>query len=458
VGSRSHLFASLVFVSATVIGCASPRPHEIAEALQPLLSDNAIAPVSSAVWADVGRFYAQTSRVPVWVNHRGATARGATAIDVLRSAPKHGLEPEDYGLDKLLNADKHIKDTDTRGAERLREIAELEIRITAALLAIGRDVALGRPELSQTIPDWKPQRKSPDFVASLNTAVKGDLKSWLDVIRPKHPEYAALQKALADLREKGEQDDAQLRQVALNLNRWRLLPDDLGERHFMVNIPQYELMAREHGKPVLNIRVIVGSDDNRTPIFGKEMETVVFSPYWNIPESIAGNETAPAIARDPGYLDKQGIDVLRVSRRGTEIVDSSEVDFSDPETVKDLVFRQRPGPRNALGFVKFLFPNPYNVYLHDTPSDRLFTRQRRALSHGCIRVEEPERLARYVLRDQPEWDGPRIAEAMASGVEKHVRLRDKIPVHIVYFTATVDEGGALRFLPDIYSYDKIALR
>ncbi len=290
----------------------------------------------------------------------------------------------------------------------------------------------------------------PDLIAALSAAVD-DPNTFVEAVRPPHPEYAALQKALDDLhgqREKGgwvkvrsARSDAELRQrlqasghlqeggdlaaavksfqelhglpttsvvdkatldalnvpldsrleqVALNLQRWRWMPDDLGERHFFVNIPHFHLVAREAGKAVMDIRVVVGKPGNNTPIFSEDMETVVFSPYWNIPDTIAGDETAPAAARDPGYLARQGIEILRVSGSDTQTVDASDVDWDNPAALKGLAFRQRPGAGNALGHVKFLFPNSHNVYLHDTPADALFAKPGRAFSHGCVRVEEPE--------------------------------------------------------------------
>jgi murein L,D-transpeptidase YcbB/YkuD len=199
----------------------------------------------------------------------------------------------------------------------------------------------------------------------------------------------------------------------------------------------------------MDIRVVVGKQGNETPIFSDEMEVVVFSPYWNIPDSIKQGETAPAMMRDPGYLDRNNMEILRGSRR----VDPASVNWSDPGELRQLAIRQRPGANNALGHVKFLFPNDYDVYLHDTPADSLFQRQGRAFSHGCIRVEEPEVLANYVLEGYSEWDAARIKNAMYSGDERHVKLKEKIPVHITYFTAWVDENGGLHFQPDIYGYD-----
>jgi murein L,D-transpeptidase YcbB/YkuD len=381
--------------------------------------------------------------------------------------------------------------------------------MTASLVAFGRDIAIGRQHGDA---NWKARRAAPDLVAAVTKAADNP-DVFVDLVRPPHAEYAALQKALDDLNGQKEKGgwvkvpsakainklrnrlaasghitgddlhaavksfqelhalpatgivddktlaalnvplDWRIRQVAINLQRWRYMPGDLGERHFIINIPYFHLIARESGKPVMDIRVVVGKPGNNTPIFSEDMETVVFSPYWNIPDTIAESETAPAVARDPDYLARQGIEVLRVSSTGTETVDASNVDWDSADALKGLVFRQKPGDGNALGHVKFLLPNPYSVYLHDTPADALFARPGRAFSHGCVRVEEPETLARYVLRDYPEWNDDAIFAAMRSGVEKHVKLKKKIPVHITYFTAWVDENGGLHFQPDIYGYD-----
>ena len=517
---------ALTISLAIALACASrPRPHEVAPALEALVSGKPLPRVEPDIWTDVRAFYTQREHMPAWVNQRRPAERAAAAIAVLQTARQHGLDG-DYGAADLLAMSQAVEAIDKESPERLRHNAEFDARLTAALLALARDVAIGR----RPAPQIKARRKAPDYLAALTKIADGDPKDFVAMVRPPHPEYAALQQALDALhgqKEKGgwprvpgvakpgstgpgvaalrqrlaisghlkadpaasdsyDDDvtaavrsfqelhaikatgvvepqtlaalnvplDARIRQVALNLQRWRGMPDDLGERHFMVNVPYFHLVAREHGKAVMDIRVVVGKPGNNTPLFSDEMETVVFSPYWNIPESIAQGETLPAMARDPSYLERQNIEILRVGARG-ESVDPEDVDWNDAEGLKDYAFRQKPGAGNALGHVKFLFPNPHNVYLHDTPADNLFGRPTRAFSHGCVRVEEPEVLAKYVLRDVPQWDEASIANAMYSGVEKHIALKSKIPVHIVYFTAWVDENGGLHFQPDIYGYDQL---
>ena len=519
------LLLPLVVLALLACACAKKdtTPQVIA-AIQQTVAGKAVSASTADAWNDVREFYKQRENKAAWVNDRFTEERAADALNVLRSAVDHGLNPADYDEADIVKLHAEIAALPKEAPNRLEKLAAFEARVTSALLALGRDVALGRTRPSETVGQWKAKRQSPDLAGTLAKAADGDVKNWLDTVRPPHAEYAALQKAYVDLRgqkEKGGwpavpaglkpgkshagvvalrqrlaasgqlkgdvtsqmydeelktavkafQDlhsikatgivdeatrtvmnvpiDARLDQVALNLDRWRWMPDDLGDRHFFVNIPYYHLIAREHGKPVMDIRVVVGKPGNETPIFSDEMEVVVFSPYWNIPDSIKQGETAPAVMRDPGYLDRNNIEILRGSKR----VSAASVNWGDPGELRQLAFRQRPGANNALGHVKFLFPNDYDVYLHDTPADSLFQRQGRAFSHGCVRVEEPEVLAKYVLRGYSEWDEPRILQAMHSGDERHVKLNEKIPVHITYFTAWVDQNGGLHFQPDIYGYD-----
>ena len=237
-----------------------------------------------------------------------------------------------------------------------------------------------------------------------------------------------------------------VREVELAMERWRWLPRKLGERHVLVNIPTFELMARDHGRTEVAMRVVTGKPNTATPTFSDTMETVVFSPYWHVPPSILANEVRPKLRSDPDYLARQNMELVR----NGETVDPWSVDPDDPA----LAVRQRPGAGNALGQVKFLFPNRFDVYLHDTPADALFARDARAFSHGCVRLEQPQALAEWLLGSQAPWTTDSIAAAMQSGNERHVALAQKVPVHIVYQTAWVDDDGTLRFVPDVYARDE----
>ena len=240
--------------------------------------------------------------------------------------------------------------------------------------------------------------------------------------------------------------DHKIRMIELNMERWRWLPDTMPARYLLVNVPDFRLEAHENGKNVMDMRVVVGAPDNKTPIFADEMTHVVFSPYWNVPPGIAEEETIPRAAGDPGFITRNNMEVVGASG---EVIDPYAVDWSN---AKGFRIRQRPGSGNALGGVKFIFPNNFDVYLHDTNATTLFDRIERGLSHGCVRVEEPHKLAQYVLRDIPEWTPEAIDAAMKSGEEKHVKITTPIPVYILYKTAWVHEGG-VRFLKDLYGYD-----
>jgi L,D-transpeptidase YcbB len=238
-----------------------------------------------------------------------------------------------------------------------------------------------------------------------------------------------------------------IQQLALNLERWRWLPADLGNRHILVNIPEYRLEVWDHGQVPLSMRVVVGKKDTPTPIFTDDMTHVVFSPYWNVPPDIVKNETVPQALRDPAFLARTNMEVLD---KGGNPVDPASIDSAD---ISEYRFRQRPGASNSLGLVKFMFPNQFNVYLHDTPADSLFARATRSFSHGCVRVEQPDKLAEYVLADQPSWTVDRIKEAMSGGQETTVKLSKVLPVYLGYWTARVSADGILQFRDDLYGVD-----
>ncbi len=238
-----------------------------------------------------------------------------------------------------------------------------------------------------------------------------------------------------------------IQQLALNLERWRWLPADLGDRHILVNVPEYHLEVWDQGKVPLSMRVVVGKKDTPTPIFNDDMTYLVLAPYWNVPPDIVKSETVPQALRDPAFLERTDMEVL--DREGNPVEPSS----IDMESVGEYRFRQRPGASNSLGLVKFMFPNQYNVYLHDTPADSLFARATRSFSHGCVRLEQPEKLAQYVLADQPSWTPDRISQAMHSGAETTVKLSRSLPVYLGYWTARVSADGILQFRDDLYGVD-----
>ena len=244
-------------------------------------------------------------------------------------------------------------------------------------------------------------------------------------------------------------------QIEVNLERWRWLPQDLGQRYIIVNIANFELDVVEDNKEVLTMYTIVGKTYRRTPVFSGKMTYLVLSPYWHVPPGIATKDILPAVRKDINYLAKKNIKVFSGWGESTQSIDPTTIDWSTVKA-KNLSyrFRQEPGPDNALGDVKFMFPNQFNVYIHDTPTKELFQKTERGFSSGCIRIQKPIELAEYVLRDDPNWTREKINSTINKRVEQTVRFQEPIPVHILYWTAWVNEAGQLNFRNDIYERDK----
>ena len=244
-------------------------------------------------------------------------------------------------------------------------------------------------------------------------------------------------------------------QLILNMERWRWLPKRFEPSYLLVNIPEYTLHVIEENKEAFNMRVIVGKVLHETPVFSDKLEYVVLAPYWNVPFSIIDKELRGKLAANPNYLDRLDMEVVKGYGRKAEVIDPGSVDWANvtQETFK-YTLRRRPGPKNDLGDVKFIFPNSNDIYLHDTPHDELFSQSNRSFSHGCVRLAEPMKLASYLLRDRPEWDQQTILDTVATRREKYITLKEKLPVYLVYFTAWADEAGRPHFRDDIYGLDK----
>ena len=221
-----------------------------------------------------------------------------------------------------------------------------------------------------------------------------------------------------------------LQQILINMERIRWVSIGANDDYLLVNIPEFRLHVIEKGKQQFEMNVIVGKEITNTGIFTARLKYIVFSPYWNVPASILVKEIQPALRKNKNYLAAN-----HMEWNGSGV-------------------RQKPGPWNALGLVKFLFPNNFGMYMHDTPTKYLFEKEKRTFSHGCIRIAEPKKLAQYILRNEPAWDSSKITAAMNAGKEQYVTLKQNLPVFIAYFTAWVDQYGKLNFRNDVYGYDK----
>jgi murein L,D-transpeptidase YcbB/YkuD len=444
-----------VLALAATMACGQNDRQEYADALKKAAAATprwvARDKLGARLWAIERKFYADRQYLPAWIDGDDPTSQLDELMESLRDANVHGLDPTTYGYSDLAATRAKADEAWIGASFEKEQIPELDLRLTYAFLLHAADLLGWRSSPRDVDRNWLPSPKKADLAKELRTALEGDgVRKVLTALAPAHPQYTGLQAALVRTRKEGA-ERATIDKIEMNLERWRWVPRDLGERHILINVPSYQMQVIEGTTPVLAMRVIVGAPDTPTPLFSDQMTYVVFSPYWNIPEKILREETLPKLAEDPDYLSRNNIEVVGTSG---EVVDPSDVDWNDTEASGGFRFRQTPGPENALGLVKFIFPNNFSVYLHDTPTDALFHKEKRTLSHGCIRVEKPVALAEYVLRDKAQWTPERIRAAMDSQEERSVRLKEPIPVHIGYWTAWVEADGSVSFVDDPYGLDR----
>ena len=248
--------------------------------------------------------------------------------------------------------------------------------------------------------------------------------------------------------------------IRLNLDRIKWLNPRQPHRHIIINIPFFTLYFEENGKLIQSMRVITGKPNHPTPIFSDEVETIVLNPYWNVPKSIIQKEMIPKLLRNPYALKKQNIAIFTGWGKNAKQVDPASVNWAQYRYSKTIPYRfaQLPGRKNALGKVKFLFPNKFSVYMHDTPTKPLFKRDRRAFSHGCVRLQKPIELLKTFASFEPGVDFDKAGEILEGKKNVYMRLKEKVPVDIIYLTAWVDYDGKLQFRDDIYHYDRMQLQ
>ncbi len=350
------------------------------------------------------------------------------ALATLRAAAAAGLDWPKVDEGETLDAQA---DVEVEGAR----IAQLRARLLASGdLTSERDAAVETPALAGV------------FDPSLTAAVRRfQARHGLEVDGRVGPNtLRSLNVSLA----------ARVRQAQINLERWRWMPDDLGADHLLVNLADFSVEGTFDGEPLYWSRAVVGAPYHRTPVFSDRIEYLEINPYWNVPHSIAIRELLPKIKEDPGYLAARNYEVLPSWSETATPLDPAQIDWSRVTAANfPYRLRQRPGPQNALGRIKFMFPNRFNVYLHDTPARSLFARASRAFSHGCVRLDKPLELADILLRDAPDWTPDRIRQTVASGRRTIVSLPDPVPVHITYLTAGADMDGKLQFREDVYDRD-----
>ena len=457
--------------------------------------------------------YAPGQLAPLWVRDGRPTTQADEVIASLAAADAKGLDPADYDAAQLAAAATQLRAAEHPGADA---VGRFDVALTVSLLRFTSDASIGRIDPHALGYGLQLEPKTIDLPALIvELAADPNPGQRLAALDPPLPIYARLSEALTRYRDIAAHNDLppipdmpklrpggsdpgvpamrarlhaygdlpadartpsdpkhydpalvsavkrfqyrhgldhdgvigagtlhalqvppaqRVRQIELAMERLRWLPDHLPERFLLINIPEFRLrgFGDAEFKPRVEMGVVVGSstDKTETPVLNADMRYLIFRPYWLVPTSIAEKEILPKADRDPAYLGRQNMELVNGR------------------------LRQKPGPTNSLGLLKFILPNRFHVYLHDTPSKALFQRTRRDFSHGCIRVADPPALAEFVLDGQPGWDRERIVEAMKSGPDNHrVNLRTPVPVYVFYTTAFVEPDGQIAFFDDIYGHD-----
>ena len=392
----------------------------------------------------VEAFYRGRDFVPLWVNAAGALQSTREAVDFLHGVAADGLDPKDNPTPTFADRDP------TR-------LAADELTLTNSIATFVRHASTGRVAFSRVSGSIYFDLKPPDLQQVLEKiASSRDVAATLDSFNPQQAQYKELKAALARARKTGDANvviparthqnggsqskaaGVSIDAILANMERWRWLPRDLGTAYVMVNIPDYTLAVMNNGKSVWSTRIVVGQPGKHaTPLLAETMKYITFNPTWNVPPSIIRNEYLPALARDPTALARIGLRIGRNSDGSIRIY-------------------QPPSDRNALGRVRFNFPNQFLVYQHDTPDKYLFSKPARAYSHGCMRVEYPDKYAETLLsisQPEEEYTAQRVRSLYGRG-ERNINLKTPIPVYLTYQTAFIDNSGQMQTRPDIYGLDK----
>jgi len=392
--------------------------------------------------AAIDAFYSGRNYAPLWITDAKANARARAAITYLGRVWVDGLEPADYPLPNFASLTDPVA------------LAEAEIRLTTSVITYAHHALVGRVHWSRVSGDIFYDRSAPDPREVLTTLVEAkDVGEALDAYEPHSEAYLALKAKLAEFRvdhldadktriakPNGRQSDRRTDIIIANMERWRWMPHDLGKTYVIVNLPDFTLRVMRQGKQLWMTKIVVGKPATPTPIMSAQMKSITVNPTWNVPPSIAANEYLPLLQQDPTILQRMG---LRLS-------------YNPDGTIH---LSQPPGEQNALGQLRFNFPNKFLVYQHDSNQKYLFANDKRAESHGCMRVQDPVKYAEVLLsmvRPGEGYSQDRIRRMFGDN-EVDIQLPTFIPVHLTYQTAFVDDRGKLEYREDIYGRDQALL-
>ncbi len=437
----------------TAIETPAPTPDPIVIEIGTKLQDPALRKgAASDDLAALEAFYKERSGAPLWITPMGFTARAQALIAEIQNAAAWGLPADAFDLPSA---------SDLPATAEAQAVDE--IKLALAVLKYARYARGGRvsPARISNLFDQKPDLRAPKTVLT-EIAASPAPAAYLTSLHPKQEQFEKLRKvlvkAIANAKARGRKPaaDPSIQRLIVNLERWRWMPAELGSYYVWNNVPSFVTRVIKKGKSVYVEKVIVGQAKYATPLFSANMRSIVFNPEWTVPDTIKFEDLAPRLrqgsadgTRDVSILTNNK---LSVSYQGKPI-SAETVDWSRAN-IRQYKFTQPPGPDNVLGVLKFNFPNRHAVYMHDTIQPELFSETDRTLSHGCIRVRQPDRLAALLLGEDKGWSAERVKDMLAKGKNSGVSLSKPVPVHLTYFTAVVDAQGKLQTFSDVYGLDK----
>jgi murein L,D-transpeptidase YcbB/YkuD len=427
---------------------AAPEPppaDPVVVAVRAKLADPAIRKdIAPADLAALESFYGGLEGPPLWVGDAGFSGKAKAAMQEIGKADDWGLSAAAFTLPPV--SDQPASPEAAAGDE---------VALSAAILKYARYARGGRLTPSKVSPlfDQRPPLRDPKVVLKQIAAASAP-DAYLRSLHPKHLQFQRLREALLQARAR-QAGEAEIARILINMERWRWMPPDLGSLYVWDNVPEFTARVVKGGKTIYTEKTIVGQVKYATPIFSSTMRSIVFQPDWTVPETILREDLQPALQRR-GFFGTPDISILtqhglKVSLKG-QPVDASTVDWANVN-IRSYTFTQPPGPDNVLGRFKFNFPNRHAVYMHDTVQPELFAETQRTLSHGCIRVRQPDRLAALLLGEDKKWTPEQVEAKLANSSNTIVPLNRPIPVHITYFTLVADEQGNLQSFVDVYGLD-----
>ena len=453
-GQKPALDKPEITTGALAADAAKPNEAYTAALDKKLFAPDGTAELEKSERGALAEFHQTRQGQPLWIADGKLTAKAAAVLAEIGRANDWGLEASDFILPNA--------SSETLAAEAQ---AEAESTLSLAVLKYARYARGGRiMEPSETLNsnlDRKPQLIEPKIV--LAEIAKSDAPdAYLKTLHPKHPQFEKLRQAFLvaaktpEPRANGKPLKASslsplARKLRANMEQWRWMPADMGALHVFNNIPEFMQYVYKDGEIIRSEKIVAGLVDKPSSIFSRSLKHVVLRPMWKVPESIKVNELWPSLLRGGGLMREYG---LSLKSKDGKNLDYRQIDWSHAD-IRNYEVIQPPGGKSVLGVVKFSFPSQHTIYMHDTPDKWMFRPAQRTLSHGCLRVKNPVELAEIILQDDKGWDKAKVAELIRSGpLNNEVAIEKRIPIHLVYFTAWVDNAGKLKTFADVYGHEK----